>query len=399
MNSDLSLLQRYPFEKLAELKQGLTPPAGLDHIALSVGEPQHPPPHFVIESLIAHLHQLSNYPSTQGQPALREAIAEWLCARFGISPDTIDPNSQVLPVSGTREALFAIAQCLVDRSATNPLVLMPNPFYQIYEGAAILAGARPRYLDCREQNDFLPELDSVSEAEWNDCQLIYICSPGNPTGAVMSQEYLQKLVTLAHRHDFVIASDECYSEIYFDEDNPPSGLLGAAAAMGNTDLSRCLAFHSLSKRSSLPGLRSGFVAGDAQLLKQFLLYRTYHGCALPTATQTASRVAWQDEAHVIENRRLYRQKFEQVLALLSDTLAPQKPEAGFYLWAQTPVADTEFARRLYAEQNVTVLPGRFLARDSVAGNPGENRVRMALVAPLDECIDAARRINSLLATL
>jgi len=399
MNSDLSLLQRYPFEKLAELKQGLTPPAGLDHIALSVGEPQHPPPHFVIESLIAHLHQLSNYPSTQGQPALREAIAEWLCARFGISPGTIDPNSQVLPVSGTREALFAIAQCLVDRSATNPLVLMPNPFYQIYEGAAILAGARPRYLDCREQNDFLPELDSVSEAEWNDCQLIYICSPGNPTGAVMSQEYLQKLVTLAHRHDFVIASDECYSEIYFDEDNPPSGLLGAAAAMGNTDLSRCLAFHSLSKRSSLPGLRSGFVAGDAQLLKQFLLYRTYHGCALPTATQTASRVAWQDEAHVIENRRLYRQKFEQVLALLSDTLAPQKPEAGFYLWAQTPVADTEFARRLYAEQNVTVLPGRFLARDSVAGNPGENRVRMALVAPLDECIDAARRINSLLATL
>jgi N-succinyldiaminopimelate aminotransferase len=239
----------------------------------------------------------------------------------------------------------------------------------------------------------------VSDAEWNDCQLIYICSPGNPTGAVMSQDYLQKLLALAHRHDFVIASDECYSEIYFDEDNPPTGLLGAAAAMGNTDLSRCLAFHSLSKRSSLPGLRSGFVAGDAQLIKQFLLYRTYHGCALPTATQTASRVAWQDEAHVIENRRLYRQKFEQVLALLSDTLAPQKPEAGFYLWAQTPIADTEFAARLYAEQNVTVLPGRFLARDSASGNPGENRVRMALVAPLDECIDAARRINSLLATL
>jgi N-succinyldiaminopimelate aminotransferase len=399
MNKDLSLLQRYPFEKLAELKQGLQPPAHLDHIALSMGEPRHPAPHFVIENLIAHLHQLSTYPSTQGQPALREAIAAWLGARFGIDNDLIDPSSNVLPVSGTREALFAIAQCLVDRSASNPLLFLPNPFYQIYEGAALLSGATPRYLDCLPQNGFLPDLDAVSAADWNDCQLIYICNPGNPTGAVMSREYLQHLIELAQRYDFVIASDECYSEIYFDENDPPAGLLGVAAAMGNTDFNRCLVFHSLSKRSSLPGLRSGFVAGDAHLLRNFLLYRTYHGCAMPPATQTASCAAWSDETHVIENRRLYREKFDQVLALLSDTLAPQKPQAGFYLWAQTPIADTEFARRLYAEQNVTVLPGQYLARNSGAGNPGENRVRMALVAPLDECLDAARRINSLLAVL
>jgi len=399
MNKDLNLLQRYPFEKLAELKQGLQPPAGLDHIALSIGEPRHPAPHFVVESLIAHLHQLSTYPSTRGHDALREAIAAWLSRRFAIPEGQLHPERNVLPVSGTREALFAIAQCLIDRSAANPLLLMPNPFYQIYEGAAFLAGARPRYLDCRTETGLLPDLDSVSATEWDDCQMIYICNPGNPTGAVMPRDYLQHLLELAHRHDFVIASDECYSEIYFDEARPPEGLLGAAAAMGIEDFSHCLAFHSLSKRSSLPGLRSGFVAGDAGLLKQFLLYRTYHGCALPPATQTASTAAWSDEVHVIENRRLYREKFEQVLQLLSATLAPQKPQAGFYLWAQTPIADPEFARRLYAEQNVTVLPGSYLARAAAAGNPGENRVRMALVAPLDECVDAAHRINSLIATL
>jgi N-succinyldiaminopimelate aminotransferase len=399
MNKDLSQLQRYPFEKLTELKQGSQPPAELDHIALSIGEPRHPAPHFVTENLIAHLHQLSIYPSTRGQQALREAIADWLTSRFSIPPGQIDPESNVLPVSGTRESLFAIAQCVVDRSAANPLLLMPNPFYQIYEGAALLAGASPRYLDCLPENDFLPELDAIPASEWADCQLIYICNPGNPTGAVMPRAYLQKLIELAHRYDFVIASDECYSEIYFDEDDPPAGLLGTAAEMGNESFSHCLAFHSLSKRSSLPGLRSGFVAGDAELLRSFLLYRTYHGCAMPPATQTASTAAWRDEAHVIENRELYRQKFEQVLQLLSDTLAPRKPQAGFYLWAQTPISDTEFARRLYAEQNVTVLPGRYLARDSAAGNPGLNRVRMALVAPLDECLDAARRINSLIAVL
>ena len=399
MNKDLDRLHRYPFEKLAELKQGLQPPHHLDHIALSIGEPQHPAPHFVIENLIAHLHQLSSYPSTKGNQQLREAIAGWLSRRFDISPGLVDAETNLLPVSGTREALFAIAQAVVDRSTAQPLVLMPNPFYQIYEGAALLAGASPLYLDCLPDNGFLPDLDRVDAAEWSRCQLIYICTPGNPTGAVMPREYLERLIELAQRYDFVIASDECYSEIYFDEQTPPPGLLGVAADMGNDRFDRCLAFHSLSKRSNLPGLRSGFVAGDARILEKFLLYRTYHGCALPSATQTASTAAWSDENHVVENRGRYRQKFEQVLALLSDTLAPQKPQAGFYLWASTPVSDTEFAARLYAEQNVTVLPGRFLSRDHDGGDPGENRVRMALVAPLDECLDAAKRINSLISAL
>ena len=399
MNKDLSRLQQYPFEKLAQLKQGLQPPAGLDHISLSMGEPRHRAPHFVIENLIAHMHQLSNYPSTRGTDELRAAIATWLTTRFGIRQDLVDPEVNLLPVSGTREALFAIAQCVVDRSAADALVLLPNPFYQIYEGAAILSGATPRYFDCLPENGFLPDLDSIDDSEWSRCQLIYICSPGNPSGAVMPAEYLGKLTELAHRHDFVIASDECYSEIYFDESDPPPGLLGVAAAIGNDRFKHCLVFHSLSKRSNLPGLRSGFVAGDAEILEKFLLYRTYHGCALPPATQTASTAAWSDEAHVIENRELYRHKFEQVLTILSATLAPQKPQAGFYLWAETPIADTDFAQRLYAEQNLTVLPGRYLARDQGNGNPGENRVRMALVAPLEECLDAAGRINSLLADL
>jgi len=399
MNQDLSLLQPYPFEKLAQLKQGSQPPKHLDHIALSIGEPRHPAPQFVVENLIQHLHQLSTYPSTRGNNELREAIAVWLATRFNIEQKLIDPEINLLPVSGTREALFAIAQCVVDRRAANPLVFMPNPFYQIYEGAAILAGASPGYLDCLPANGFLPNLDRISAKQWTDCQMIYICNPGNPTGTVMSTRYLQQMIDLAHQFDFVIASDECYSEIFFDEDNPPPGLLGAAAEMGNDSFRHCLAFHSLSKRSNLPGLRSGFVAGDASIVEKFLLYRTYHGCALPPATQTASTAAWSDEAHVVENRGLYRQKFEQVLGLLSATLAPQKPQAGFYLWAETPIADTDFAQRLYAEQNVTVLPGRFLARDQEGVNPGENRVRMALVAPLDECVDAARRINSLLAAL
>jgi len=399
MNKDIALLQPYPFEKLVQLKQGLKPPEHLDHIALSIGEPRHPAPHFVVESLIAHLHQLSNYPGTRGTEELRVAIASWLSARYRIKPGLPDPEINLLPLSGTREGLFAIAQCIVDRSTTNPLVMLPNPFYQIYEGAALLAGATPRYLDCLPGNDFLPDLDDISAQEWSDCQMIYICNPGNPSGAVMPDQYLARLVELAHRHDFVIASDECYAEIYFDENDPPPGLLGVAAAMGNDSFSHCLVFHSLSKRSNLPGLRSGFVAGDAAIIEKFLLYRTYHGCALPPATQTASALAWRDEAHVVANRDLYRQKFEQVLAVLSGTLAPQKPQAGFYLWAKTPVSDTEFAQRLYAEQNVTVLPGRFLARDHDNRNPGENRVRMALVAPLDECLDAARRINSLLTVL
>jgi N-succinyldiaminopimelate aminotransferase len=399
MNKDLSRLQQYPFEKLAQLKLGLQPPENLDHIALSMGEPQHPPPQIVIESLTSNMHQLSAYPSTRGSDDLREAIADWISRRFDIAPGLINPERHVLPVSGTREALFAIAQAVIDRNRDDSLVFMPNPFYQIYEGAALLAGAQPHYLDCVEANGFMPDLDAITASQWQGCQMFYICSPGNPTGAIMSPEYLQKLIELAHQHNFVIVSDECYSEIYFDENSPPPGLLGVAAQMGNEDFSHCLAFHSLSKRSNLPGLRSGFVAGDARLLESFLHYRTYHGCALPSVTQIASATAWRDELHVVENRRLYREKFAQVLALLSDTLAPQKPQAGFYLWASTPISDTEFTQRLYAEQNVTVLPGRYLSRDSGNGSPGDNRVRMALVAPVDKCLEAATRINSLLATI
>jgi N-succinyldiaminopimelate aminotransferase len=302
-------------------------------------------------------------------------------------------------VSGTREALFAIAQCLIDRGASTPLVMMPNPFYQIYEGAAILSGAQPQFMNCAAESDYLPDLDAISDKQWSQCQLVYVCTPGNPTGAVMSEDYLQRLIGLAQQHDFVIASDECYSEIYLDEAAPPPGLLGAAAAMSLSDFHRCLAFHSLSKRSNLPGLRSGFVAGDAALLQQFLLYRTYHGCSMPPTTQTASIAAWSDETHVVENRKLYREKFDQVLSILSDTLAPQKPQAGFYLWPTTPIPDTDFTQRLFAEQNVTVLPGRYLSRDTKQGNPGENKVRMALVAPLDECREAAHRINNLLSTI
>jgi N-succinyldiaminopimelate aminotransferase len=398
MNRDLSLLHPYPFEKLAELKRGLTPPAELSHIALSIGEPQHAAPQFVVDCLIKNMHQLSNYPSTKGKIELRETVASWISNRFNIDSKLVDPEKHVLPVTGTREALFAIAQCLVDRTTKNPLVLMLNPFYQIYEGAAILAGAKPHYQNCIEVNGYLPDLDTISIQQWKDCQLMYICTPGNPTGAVMSQTYLQQLISLSQKHDFVIVSDECYSEIYVDEDQPPQGLLGAAANMGLTDFDRCLSFHSLSKRSNLPGLRSGFVAGDAKIIEKFLLYRTYHGSAMPPATQSASIAAWGDESHVVENRNRYREKFDCVLSTLASTLKPEKPQAGFYLWVTTPIADTEFSTRLYAEQNISVLPGSLLSRDS-GQNPGINKIRMALVAPLDECQNAANRINTFLSNL
>ncbi len=403
MNRDLSLLHPYPFEKLAELKRGLTPPANLSHIALSIGEPQHAAPQFVVDCLIENMHQLSNYPSTKGKIELRQTIASWVSNRFNIDSKLVHPEKHVLPVTGTREALFAIAQSLIDRTAKNPLVLMPNPFYQIYEGAAILAGAKPHYLNCIEANGYLPDLDAIKPQQWQDCQLMYICTPGNPTGAVMSQTYLQQLISLSQKHDFVIVSDECYSEIYANEDQPPPGLLGAAANMGLTDFDRCLIFHSLSKRSNLPGLRSGFVAGDTKMIANFLLYRTYHGSAMPPATQSASIAAWSDESHVVENRNRYREKFDCVLSTLANTLRPEKPQAGFYLWVTTPITDTEFATRLYAEQNISVLPGSLLSRDTSEDNanknPGENKIRMALVAPLDECQDAANRINTLLSNL
>jgi N-succinyldiaminopimelate aminotransferase len=391
MNPDLDRLQPYPFEKLNQLKAGVTPVAR-EHIALSIGEPKHQPPGFVVEELITHLHGLANYPLTKGMVGLRQAIADWLTARFDLEAGSLDAERHILPVAGTREALFAFAQAVVDRT-TSPLVISPNPFYQIYEGAALLAGAEPWFLNTTAATGFLPDLDAVPTDVWQRCQLFYLCTPGNPTGAVANIAYLQKLISLADEHDFVIASDECYSELYFDESAPPAGLLQAAAAMGRDDYSRCVVFHSLSKRSNLPGLRSGFVAGDAEVLGRFLKYRTYHGCALPLHTQAASTAAWRDEAHVKANRELYRQKFEAVLAILQPMMKVERPDAGFYLWAETPGSDTDFTKQLFAEQNVTVLPGSYLSREAHGSNPGAGRVRMALVAELDECIEAAERIR------
>ena len=398
MNPDLEQLHPYPFEKLAELKDGCTPPDDLPHIALSIGEPKHPTPGFISEALIENSHGLSVYPTTVGSIELRHTIANWLNTRFHLQ-GYIDARTQVLPVNGTREALFAFAQAVVNRNKKSPLVLMPNPFYQIYEGAAILAGAEPYFLNCNADNHFIPDFANVSTDVWDRCQLLYLCSPGNPTGAVIDQATLTMLIELAHKHDFIIASDECYSEIYFDEEQPPVGLLEAATKAGYTDFKQCVVFHSLSKRSNAPGLRSGFVAGDAAVLKDFLRYRTYHGCAMPPATQAASIVAWNDEEHVAYNRSLYREKFSAVLAILSRKMTVSLPDAGFYLWAETPISDTEFARRLFDEKNVTVLPGSFLARDTDNGNPGTNRIRMALVAPLEECINAAHRISDLIESL
>jgi N-succinyldiaminopimelate aminotransferase len=398
MNPDLGRLQPYPFERLNRLKAGVTPPADRAHIALSIGEPRHPAPGFITEEVITHLHGLVNYPLTKGSGELREAIARWLTGRFALGDGAIDPERQVLPVNGTREALFAFAQAVVDRGA-QPLVLMPNPFYQIYEGAALLAGAEPYYLNTLEETGFLPDLDAVPEAVWQRCQLFYLCSPANPTGAVTDIATLQRLIELADRYDFIIAADECYSEIYFDEATPPPGLLQAATAMGRDDFRRCVVFHSLSKRSNVPGLRSGFVAGDAEVMARFLLYRTYHGCAMPPHTQAASIKAWSDEKHVAENRRLYREKFAAVLEVLRPVLPVEHPAAGFYLWPHTPLDEAEFAQRLFAEQNVTVLPGSFLSREANGNNPGERRVRMALVAEPDECVEAARRIRAFIESL
>ena len=398
MNPDLSRLQPYPFERLAELNAGVVPPADLQPIPLSIGEPKHTTPAFIAETIISHLHGLSQYPLTRGQPALREAIGDWLNRRFALPHGSLDPAQQVLPVNGTREALFAIAQAVIDRGH-RPVVLMPNPFYQIYEGAALLAGAEPVFMNTTAETGYLPDFSRIPDALWQRVQLVYICSPGNPTGAVMGMPELQGLIELADRHDFVIASDECYSELYFDESAPPAGLLQAAAAMGRTDYRRCLVFHSLSKRSNAPGLRSGFVAGDLELIASFLRYRTYHGCAMPPATQAASIRAWQDEGHVIANRALYREKFRAVTDLLQPALDVQIPPAGFYLWPVTPVDDCRFARGLLQQQNVTVLPGSFLSRTHEGLNPGENHVRMALVAPLADCIEAAERIRAYLAGL
>jgi len=391
MNPSLALLQPYPFERLRALFAGAQPPAQLPHIALSIGEPRHAPPHFILEALTANLSGISLYPATAGLPQLRNSIAGWLTRRFGLPAGAVNPDTMVLPVNGTREALFAFAQAVTDRSR-DPLIVMPNPFYQIYEGAALLAGATPWFMGSDRGNELLPDLDGVPAEVWQRCQLLFLCSPSNPTGAVASVDYLRRALELADRYDFVVASDECYSEIYRDEANPPPGLLQAAVAAGHSQFERCMVFHSLSKRSSVPGLRSGFVAGDPALIKPFLLYRTYHGCAMSTQVQLASVPAWDDDAHVVANRELYRQKFVQVLPILREVMDVAEPEASFYLWPR--VGDEErFARRLFESQHVTVLPGSYLARESMQNNPGRGRVRISLVANVPECVEAARRIR------
>jgi len=392
MNNALQQLQPYPFEKLRALLGGVQPAADKSPIALSIGEPKHRSPAFVAEALAANLDQLAVYPTTLGIPALREAIANWCARRFGLPTGVLDPARHVLPVNGTREALFAFTQAVVQRDVDG-LVVSPNPFYQIYEGAALLAGAQPHYLACLEEHGFNPDFDAVSDDVWQRCQILFLCSPGNPTGALIPLPTLKKLIALADKFDFVIAADECYSELYFDEANPPAGLLTACAELERHDFKRCVVFHSLSKRSNLPGLRSGFVAGDAAILKSFLLYRTYHGCAMPVQTQLASVAAWNDEAHVKANRDLYREKFDAVLAILDGVLDVQRPDGGFYLWARTPIDDETFTRELFVREHVTVVPGSYLSRSVNGENPGAGRVRMALVAPLAECVAAAERIR------
>lgn len=401
MNPNLDLLHRYPFERLNELKAGITPPQHLKPISLSIGEPKHQSPAFVKQALIDNIDQVAVYPATKGGQPLREAIAHWLQQRFNLPGETIDPEQHVLPVTGTREALFAFTQAVIDtqQQPSKPVVVSPNPFYQIYEGAALLAGAELHYMDCNAENDFNADLNSVPESVWQRCQLLHLCSPGNPTGAVISIQQFQDAIALADKYDFIIASDECYSEVYLQEDNPPPGLLQACAEMGRSDYRRCVVFHSLSKRSNLPGLRSGFVAGDSHILKAFLRYRTYHGCAMSTAVQAASTAAWSDESHTVENRRLYREKFAAVTEILSPVLDFPQPQASFYLWPKTPIADTDFAQQLFAQQNVTLLPGQYLSRQTATGNPGENRVRLALVAETGECIEAALRIKQFVESL
>jgi N-succinyldiaminopimelate aminotransferase len=392
--SRLDLLQPYPFERLARLKAGITPPPGLRHVSMSIGEPQHAAPPFVLETLRANLHKVGTYPATVGLPELRGSCARWLERRFALGDGAVDPASMVLPVNGTREALFAFAQATIDPQAkAAPTVVMPNPFYQIYEGAALLAGAEPVFAATTARTAWLPDLDAVPESAWRRCQLLYLCSPGNPTGAVMDVAFFRRVLALADRHDFVIASDECYSELYADEASPPPSLLSAAHAAGRARFERCVVFHSLSKRSNLPGLRSGFVAGDPALLSRFLLYRTYHGSAMSVPTQLASVAAWNEDGHAAVNRAQYRAKYSGVLPVLAPVLELERPAGAFYLWADVGGDDERFTRELFAAKNLTLLPGSYLARDVGGDNPGRGRVRISLVASVDECVEAAHRIQ------
>ena len=394
MNPLLQRLHPDPFERWRELTSDLQPPPGLGPINLGIGEPKHATPRLVLDALKEGFPALSAYPPTMGEPRLREACARWLQRRYGVH---VDPLAQVLPVNGSREALFAFAQVVIDPTRPGATVVCPNPFYQIYEGAALLAGARTAFAnpdpELAKVGNFAPDWSSIDDATWARAQLLYVCSPGNPTGAVMPLSEWERLFELSDRHGFVIASDECYSEIWFG-DQPPLGGLEAAARLGRHDFRRLLAFTSLSKRSNVPGLRSGFVAGDAALIEPFRLYRTYHGSAMGGMVQAASAAAWSDEDHVLANRELYRVKFEQVTPRLQRVLDVRLPDAGFYLWAAVPADDVQWARGLLAQYNVTVLPGSLLARQSNGHNPGAGRVRMALVAGIDECLEAADRIVS-----
>ena len=392
MNPLLSKLQPYPFERLRQLFAGVTPAPQHRPISLGIGEPRHPTPAFIKDALTQSLDGLASYPSTAGEPRLRQACADWMQRRYQVE---LDAATQVLPVNGSREALFAFAQTVIDPTRAGATVVCPNPFYQIYEGAALLSGATPWYAPSDPARNFAVNWDLVPESVWQTTQLLFVCSPGNPTGAVMPLAEWEKLFALSDRYGFVIASDECYSEIYF-RDEPPLGGLEAAVKLGRSDYRNLVAFTSLSKRSNVPGLRSGFVAGDEKLIKAFLLYRTYHGSAMGPAIQGASIAAWNDEAHVVENRAMYREKFAQVTPMLAEVMEVALPDAGFYLWAKVPehlgMNDAEFAQALLAQYNVTVLPGSYLAREAAGGNPGAQRVRMALVAETAECVEAAARI-------
>ncbi|MCK9991139.1 MAG: N-succinyldiaminopimelate aminotransferase [Rugosibacter sp.] len=397
VNPDLARLQPYPFERLRQLCRAVLPAPTFREIRLSIGEPQHATPALIRHALSEHLDGLAQYPTTQGTMALREAISQWLARRYAVPlPDVA---TQILPVNGSREALFAFAQTVIDRTRLGAKVVCPNPFYQIYEGAALLAGADPVYLNALPENGFALDWSALPEAVWRDVQLVYVCSPGNPTGNVMTLDAWCELFRLADQYGFVIASDECYSEIYCDESAPPLGALTAARQLGRDDYRQLVVFSSLSKRSNVPGLRSGFVAGDAAVLKKFLLYRTYHGGAMNPAVQAASVAAWNDEGHVQGNRRLYAEKFKVVTPLIAPHLFCTMPDAGFYLWAKTPIPDTDFARRLLEEKNVAVLPGSFLGRVANGMNPGENFIRIALVPSVEDCLEAAQRINDFCLTL
>ncbi len=388
MNPDLQRLQPYPFQKLAALFREAQPNPDYRAISLSIGEPKHPAPQFIREALTNNLDGLANYPTTAGSIALRSTIANWLAARYGIPAP--DADTQVLPVNGSREALFSFAQTIVDRSKNKPVVVCPNPFYQIYEGAAFLSGATPVFLNNLPENNFALNFSQLPEDTWQHTQLVYVCSPGNPTGRVMTLTEWKMLFEMSDRYDFVIASDECYSEIYFSE--KPLGALQAANLLGRSDYKNLVVFSSLSKRSNVPGMRSGFVAGDASFIENFALYRTYHGSAMNPAVQAASIAAWNDEDHVAENRRMYADKFTGVMEILKPVLPVTRPEAGFYLWIPTPIADTSFAQGLYRDYNVAVLPGSYLARSADGINPGENFVRLALVAGTGETVEASQRI-------